>query len=115
MHESFRIDGRQARLHNPILHYTYSDFSEYLQQLDRFSDLAAADALEAGKRAGIVDLIFKPPLAFFKNYCLKRGFLDGTAGFAVSALAAVSTLFKLLKLWELEKDPPRNPPGDRLP
>lgn len=112
VHESFQVDGFATRLKNPILHYTYSDFSEYLQQLDRFSSLAAADAHESGRRAGWGQIVFSPQLAFFKNYFLKRGFLDGTPGLTVSALAAVSTLFKLLKLWELDRNPPDGRSGD---
>ena len=113
VHESFRVDGLTARLQNPIQHYTYSDFSEYLQQLDRFSALAAADAHDAGKRAGLGRLVVSAPLSFVKNYFVKRGFLDGMPGLAVSALAAVSTLFKHLKLWELEQAPTESPSGDR--
>ncbi len=113
VHESFNVEGSTARLENPIWHYTYSDFSEYLRQLDRFSTLAAADAIDAGKRAGVGRLVLSAPLSFFKNYFLKRGFLDGVPGLTVSALAAVSTLFKHLKLWELERAPKENPSGDR--
>ena len=104
VHESFRIEASPVgEFRHPILHYTYSDFSEYLQQLDRFSTLSAADYLDRGKSAGPWSIALGPPAAFIKSYLLKRGFLDGLAGFVACAFTATSTLFKLLKLWELER------------
>ncbi|HSR66886.1 MAG TPA: glycosyltransferase family 2 protein [Acidobacteriota bacterium] len=115
VHESFRLGQGlpSGRLQGHILHYTYSDLSEYLGQLDRFSSLAAADYLEGGKRVGGLRLVLTPPLVFIKNYLIRRGFLDGRAGLAVSALSAVSVLFKHLKLWELQRrasSPDQQPP-----
>lgn len=117
VHESFRLQQGlpSGRLQGHILHYTYSDLSEYLAQLDRFSSLAAADYRERGKRVGGLRLVLTPPLVFIKNYLLKLGFLDGRAGLAVSLISAVSVLFKHLKLWELQRressspQPPREP------
>ncbi|HSR51837.1 MAG TPA: glycosyltransferase family 2 protein [Acidobacteriota bacterium] len=109
VHESFRLKNGtvQGRLGGHILHFTYSDLSEYLGQLDRFSSLAAADYLDRGKGVGPLRVALTPPLVFLKNYILRRGFLDGRAGLAVSFLSAVSVLFKHLKLWELRGRGPK--------
>ncbi len=102
VHESFRVTGATARFKGQIYHHTYTSFSEYLEQLERFSSLAARDRFEEGRRAQWVHVIFHPPAIFLKNYLLRLGFLDGKPGLAVSVLAAVSSLFKVLKLWELQ-------------
>jgi glycosyltransferase involved in cell wall biosynthesis len=102
VHESFRVQGRTGKMKAPLEHFTYSSLSEYATQLERFSSLKAADQYEAGQRAGLLKLVCQPPAIFFKNYLLRLGFLDGVPGFAVSALSAVSRLFQLLKLWELQ-------------
>jgi len=102
VHESFRISGPTGRMHGHLYHYTYSTLSEFLQQLDNFSSLAAADLYERGVRARLFHLFADPPLVFLKNYLLRRGFKDGTQGLVVSILSSASTLFKYLKLWELE-------------
>jgi hypothetical protein len=57
---------------------------------------------EAGRRAGPLDLILHPPAAFLRNYLLRRGFMDGTAGLTVSAVNAYSVFLKFAKLWELQ-------------
>lgn len=112
VHESFRTEGPTARFRNKIHHFTYASFSEYLRQLDRFSTLAALDNLDRGRSVGALRTAFEPGLVFLKNYLLKRGFLDGRAGLAVSSLAAVSTLFKHYKLWELRTNGKVEQAGD---
>jgi len=102
VHESFKVSGSVGRLQGHLHHYTYSNLSEFLQQLDRFSSLAAADLFDRGVRANLYNLVANPPLVFLKNYILKRGFRDGPQGFVVSILSSASTLFKYLKLWELQ-------------
>lgn len=104
LHEGFRTDGETSAMSGHIRHYSYANISEYLIQLENFSTLAAADRLDKGKKSGLVQLMLSPPLVFLKNYVLKAGFLDGTAGFAVSFMAAVSTFFKLLKTEELRQE-----------
>ncbi len=102
VHESFQTEGRVSRFREHLEHYTYSSVSEYLQQLERFSTLAAADYHDAGRRAGWKELALLPPLTFFNNYLMRRGFLDGLPGLSASALSAVSVLFKFLKLREIQ-------------
>lgn len=104
VHESVRVTGPTSRFKGQIYHHTYASFSEYLRQLEHFSTLAARDHFERGKRAHWSHFVFHPPAIFLKNYLLRRGFLDGMPGLAVSILAVVSTLFKYLKLWELQSD-----------
>jgi glycosyltransferase involved in cell wall biosynthesis len=101
VHESFRVAGPVGEFDGELYHYTYSNLAEYLNQLDRFSALAAADLHDRGKTAPLLHALVDPPLVFLKNYVLARGFLDGTAGLVVSVLSSVSTLMKYLKLWEI--------------
>ena len=61
---------------------------------------------EAGRRAGLVDLLLHPPAAFLRNYVLKRGCLDGTAGLIVSAMNAHYVFLKFAKLWARGHDRP---------
>lgn len=110
VHESFQVTGPTAKLKGQLYHHTYASFSEYLEQLESFSSLAARDHFDSGKRAQWVHFIFYPPAIFLKNYLLRRGFLDGKPGLAVSILAAVSSLFKYLKLWEIQLDKAREMP-----
>jgi len=102
VHEFFQVAGSTAKFNGRIYHHTYSSSSEYLQQLDNFSALAARDYLDHGKKTSWYHFCLYPPAVFLKNYVIKLGFLDGIPGLFVSILAAISTLFKYWKLWELQ-------------
>jgi hypothetical protein len=58
---------------------------------------------EGGRRARAVDVPVHPPAAFLRNYILRRGFLDGSAGLILSVVNACSVLLKFAKLWELQR------------
>lgn len=112
VHEAVEVVGLTGRFKGPIYHHTYASFSEYLEQLDRFSSLAAQDYFDRGDRARLHHFLAHPPVVFLKNYLFHRGFLDGMPGLAVSFLAAISTLFKYLKLWEIQSEMTMEAPDD---
>ena len=101
VHESVKISESPGYLKGEIHHYTYRNISDYLRRLEIYSNLAAFDYKQKGKSTNLISLFFNPLAAFVKAYLLKRGFLDGTPGFAVAAMGAVSVFFKYAKLYEL--------------
>jgi len=109
VHEGFRANGLVGKLNHHIYHYTYATISEYLHQLARFTDLAAADQYERGRRTGLGGVVLSPPLIFLKNYLLRAGFLDGFPGLVVSILAATSVFFRLARLRELQSEAGSSP------
>jgi hypothetical protein len=56
---------------------------------------------ETDRRAGMVDLVCHPPLAFLRNYVVHGGFRDGLPGFIISAMNSYYVFLKFAKLWEL--------------
>jgi glycosyltransferase involved in cell wall biosynthesis len=103
VHESFRLSENPGLLKGDIHHYTYHSLSEYLKRLETYTALAAIDYRERGKKTTPLKLLGNPTGAFIKTYLLKRGFLDGTPGFMVAVMGAVSVFFKYAKLWELQR------------
>jgi hypothetical protein len=59
--------------------------------------------MEEGRRTNVFEVGFHPPIAFLRNYVLRRGVLDGAAGFTISAVNAYSVFLKFSKLWELQR------------
>jgi glycosyltransferase involved in cell wall biosynthesis len=101
VHESVRAAGDVGRLRGEIQHYAYRDIAHHLQTMDRYTSLAARQMFEDGCRARWVDILITPRLTFFRNYILRGGFRDGTAGLIVSAMNAYYVGVKFAKLWEL--------------
>jgi glycosyltransferase involved in cell wall biosynthesis len=106
VHESVKTDGMPGFLNGEIYHFTYRNFSDYLRRLEIYSSLAAYDYQQKGASATPLKLVGNPIAAFIKSYLLKRGFLDGTPGFAVAVMGAVSVFFKYAKLYELQRRRP---------
>jgi glycosyltransferase involved in cell wall biosynthesis len=105
VHESVAADGPVGRLTNELEHYSYRDLRDQLDRINHYTTLAARQMHEDGRRAGLVDLWIHPPAAFLRNFVLRRGFLDGAAGFIISAANAYSVFLKFAKLWELQRTP----------
>ncbi len=103
VHESVIVNGPKGYLKNPMVHRTYRDISDYLKRMERYSTLAARQMLDEGKSAGLIDMSLRPPFTFFKMFVLKRGFLEGTTGFVLSAFYAFYTFAKYAKLRELRQ------------
>jgi glycosyltransferase involved in cell wall biosynthesis len=103
VHESVAVDGPSGQLRNELLHYSYRDLRDHLDRINRYSTLAARPMRERGRRARPIDLLVHPPAAFLRNYLLRRGFLDGSAGLTLSLVNAYSVFLKFAKLWELQQ------------
>jgi glycosyltransferase involved in cell wall biosynthesis len=109
VHESVAVDGPVGQLRAPLEHYSFRDLGDQVARINHYTTLAARQMHEAGRRVGPLGLVVHPPAAFLRNYLLRRGFLDGTAGFTLSVVNAYSVFLKLAKLWELQQDRPSNP------
>lgn len=103
VHESVSVDGGAGQLRNEIEHYSYRDLRDQLDRINHYTTLAAKQMHESGRRAGLLDLIVHPPAAFLRNYLLRRGVIDGAAGFTISAMNAYSVFLKFAKLRELQR------------
>jgi glycosyltransferase involved in cell wall biosynthesis len=105
VHESVTASGDVGQLRGELEHYAYRDLSHHFATMDRYTTLAAADMRTQGRRAGVFDLTVHPWAAFMRNYVLRRGFFDGTAGFVISVMNAYYVFLKFAKLWA--SDPSR--------
>jgi glycosyltransferase involved in cell wall biosynthesis len=102
VHEGVAVQGAVGQLRGELQHYAYRDTSDHLETIDRYTTLAARQMHESGRRAGVVEIVVHPPLAFLRNYIVRGGIRDGTAGFIISRLNAYYVFLKFAKLWELQ-------------
>ena len=105
LHAKVTVEDPVGELKNQYLHFPYKNISEQLRTINSYSDTAAVDLLRQGRRPGPLHVIFRAFFRFFKEYFLKRGFLDGFPGFYIASASAFYVLTKYAKLWELNKSP----------
>jgi glycosyltransferase involved in cell wall biosynthesis len=100
VHESVEVGGHVGRLRNDLRHFPYRDIAHHVQTIDRYTTLAARQMAEHGRRAGLLDIAVRPPLAFLRNYVVRGGFRDAGPGLVVSLLNSYYVMLKFAKLWE---------------
>ncbi len=101
VHEGVAVRGRVGRLRHELQHYAYRDAAEHMETIEHYTTLAARQMFEQGRRATALDVALQPAFAFFRNYILKRGFMDGSAGLTISKMNAHYVRMKFSKLREL--------------
>ena len=103
VHEQLVVDGPTGRLEADLIHTPYRNVSEAIRKVSSYSRLGAEDRFDRGMRARLSSLLVRPMMEFVRCFVLKRGFLDGRAGFTVAAFHAWSYFLRAAYLFEREK------------
>lgn len=85
-----------------LLHYSYDSITDHVNQTNKFTTIAAKAAFSKGKRSSVFKIVTRPIFKFFKDYVLKKGFLDGRYGFIICCINSLSALLKYSKIKELQ-------------
>jgi glycosyltransferase involved in cell wall biosynthesis len=96
-------DAGIKHLKGDILHYSYYTREDHYKQVEYFTDISSKAFWKAGKRVGVVKLYLSPVVKFIRDYIVKLGFLDGSAGFTISRISAYATFLKYKKLRKLQE------------
>jgi glycosyltransferase involved in cell wall biosynthesis len=97
VHEQAEVEGSVGYLKNPLLHYPYKSFSEYLRKWDRYNSLLSDQIRKEQEGKGILQkvlyalgyLFLKPVYWFLATYLRHKGFMDGWQGFVFSFFSAL--------------------------
>ncbi len=89
-----------AVLDGDLLHYSYESFTHQMKKINGYAD-RGADAMRAeGRKGGLGKALFHSFWRFFSMYILKKGFLDGKAGFINALHIAFYTFLKYIRVDE---------------
>jgi glycosyltransferase involved in cell wall biosynthesis len=103
-HERLVVDGRVARLREPIMHEAIVDLDQMLVKMNAYSTSSARMRVERNVRAGVLVAILHGAWTFFRTYVLRAGFLDGREGFILAVANAEGSYYRYLKLMMMRKD-----------
>ena len=104
VHERLLPSGQVAKLENPMLHYSFMNYSQVLQKIDRYSTASAEQAFAKGKTSTPLKAVLHGVWSFFRTYFLQAGFLDGPQGFTLAMSNAQGTYDRYIKLWHLIRE-----------
>lgn len=102
VHEGFELHTLTppGYLKNPIWQMPFRNLEEILHKANRYSSLGAAKLEAEGKPSGMPTALFHGLWAFIQHFFVKRGFLDGWAGFVIALGNFEGTFYKYAKLHE---------------
>ena len=106
VHERVIADGLVGLLSGELLHETMPTLDDALAKMNRYSSEGAAEKIAAGRRGSLGAAIGHAAWAFVRCYVIKRGCLDGAAGFALAVYVAEGTFWRYLKMAELARPLP---------
>jgi glycosyltransferase involved in cell wall biosynthesis len=101
VHERLICNGPKGKLKKPMLHFSFLNYSQVIQKMDRYSTAAAIQAFSRGKRATLRSAIGHGLWAFLRTYLFRAGFLDGVQGFTLAISNAEGTYYRYLKIWQM--------------
>jgi len=103
VHETLTGPARVERLGGGLEHHPYPTWEHATDKLVRYGAMNARKAYDAGRRAGPLAMLVRPPLRFLRMYVLQGGFLDGAPGLALCGLAATQVFLKYARLWDASR------------
>ena len=100
-HDDIVVNGKIGYLAGDLYHLTYENIEDHVSTINRFTTVAAREYKKRHKKSGLLNLVVRPALTFFKKYVVKQGFRDGLPGFVIAISSAYYVFLKYAKLWEL--------------
>ncbi len=99
-HYSFEPKEQAKYLEGDIIHYPYENFYAHFEKINSYAQQGAEDLRAKNKRGGLLKGILHGLGRFVRLYFLKRGFLDGQAGFINAVHGAMYAFSKYLRVDE---------------
>jgi len=99
VHEVYKISGETGELKNPLLHYPHPTMTEFLEQINYYSDLRAEELYSQGIYSSLFQILGYPLAKFLQNWILRLGFLDGPPGFMVAMMMSWHSFLVRSKLY----------------
>lgn len=106
VHEELVIENNPTPvpLEGHLLHYSYYSQKEHRERADKYSELTAVKMYKKGKRVGPLKPYISAIGRFVAMYIIKAGFLDGTSGFHIARISALSNIYKYKELIRLQNE-----------
>jgi (heptosyl)LPS beta-1,4-glucosyltransferase len=84
----------EIRLRGHLLHYSYHTIADHHKQARRFTELKARKMRAEGVKDNVFLSFFSGIWKFFQIYLLKKGVLDGKAGWQIARISAKYALIR---------------------
>lgn len=111
VHEGFRAEGTLGYMKSDIWQFPFEDLSQVQQKAMRYSTLGAEKHMDRGTKGSMSKALIHGIGAFLRHYVIRKGFLDGWAGFVIAVGNFEGTFYKYAKLVAIQKNWNQQPKG----
>jgi glycosyltransferase involved in cell wall biosynthesis len=98
VHPRIDMSGRRGTLGATLDHYVDRDIGDMFRRLNRYTDLAALDAIDAGQAPAMGQAVRRVFSRFWKSYVARKGYREGAYGLALGTFSALYPLLIYLKV-----------------
>lgn len=104
VHDSVVVhEGPVGRLKGMVVHRSFRSLAHHVDKVNGYSSAQAEDLVNKGRNPSLLALLLTPAFAFFKQYVLRREFINGIDGIVVSHMYAFQRFIRLAKTRELNR------------
>jgi len=104
IHEQPESAGKSIQLESKeelsIIHFHYQKISEFLEKMNRYTDIEAKAYIKSDENFNWTDMVTKPFDEFLSRFFARSGYRDGLHGLVLAILQAISMFVVTLKVWE---------------
>ncbi|MDD5292182.1 MAG: glycosyltransferase family 2 protein, partial [Candidatus Omnitrophica bacterium] len=90
-------------LKKDIIHYSYRDFTDFLNKLNRQTTLEAQKWISTNRKMSFGHALWRTIDRFFRKFIGKKGYLDGFMGFMLAVFDSIYQIVSFAKYWELKR------------
>lgn len=105
VHEKVIAKGAVATLSGDLMHESAETLDGYLAKQNRYTTLAAREAVARGRSATAVHVLLSPLIRFIRFYFLRLGLLDGLPGLVHILIGCTNSFAKYAKIIEIRRNP----------
>ena len=104
IHEGFVTSSEIQKLKEPYAHFSYRRLEQMMGKERSYAMMGVNNALNKNKKPSMATALLHGTSAFIRHFFLKKGFLDGWAGFVIAISSAHSTFFRYAFAYEKVND-----------
>ncbi|MDD5005774.1 MAG: glycosyltransferase family 2 protein [Candidatus Omnitrophica bacterium] len=104
VHPRAFLEGKCGHLDKDIIHYSYRDFADFLNKLNRQTTLEAQKWISTGRKMSFGRALWRTVDRFFRKFIGKKGYLDGFMGFMLAVFDSIYQIISYAKYWEMKRN-----------
>jgi len=102
VHPRAFLKGPSRKLKADIIHYSYKDFEDFLNKINKQTTLEATKWVKDKRPMGLGRALRRTADRFLRTFLRKKAYKDGFVGFVVSVMGGFYQILSYAKYWEMK-------------